>query len=422
MKTTPFIRMPNAAKALACISAAFLASGGFAQVNGGAPTVAPSSVAPSPAKKADDANRIRRRDTEGKLQAIARSEQEGVSVRIKDIAHFKGVTPNQLESIGLVVGLNGTGDTQNTPFTAQLLANAMNDETVLNTAQLNPKNVAVVMVTAELPPFSSPGNRIDVNVQSVGDATSLQGGFLLRTPLFGPLGRKGPAYVVGMGPVSIGGFNVSKSGSSVQKNHTTAGRLPEMGIVVQGVETQLVFNGKMYLQLNQEDFTSAERLADQVNREYPEYQAEAIDGGTVQVSLPQGRSQVEAMSQIEAVRFLADTPATVVISENTGTVVMGGNVRIGPAVVAKGSLTVRIDETMIVSQPNALSLGQTVVTPQANVQTKEETAQVTEMGPTTSVSDLAVIFGALKVSATDMIAILEALRDQGALKAKLIIQ
>lgn len=387
------------------------------------PAQAPAN-SPAPTKLTPDELKAAAQRSNSNIQRIVRAETQGTEVRVKDVAHFKGVTANDLQSnFGLVVGLNGTGDSQNTPFTAQLLANALNDQTALiSPSQLNPKNVAVVMVTAELPPFSSPGNRIDVNVQSVGDATSLQGGYLIRTPLFGPKGKKGGAYVVAMGSISIGGFNVSKSGSTVQKNQATSGRLPEMGIVVQGVDTQLVFDGKMYLQLNQEDFTTAQRLADQVNRELPQYQAFPLDGGTIQLTLTPGKSQVQAMSEIEAVHFLADTPATVVISENTGTVVMGGNVRIGPAVVAKGSLTVRIDQDYIISQPNPLSGGQTVAIPTANVQAKEETAQITEMGPTTSVADLALIFASLKVSATDIIAILEALRDQGALKATLKIQ
>src|SRR5579862_6312724 len=276
------------------------------------PVKAAPVVAISPSEEKE-----RRRQAELRKQLIARAEDQGVNVRIKDIAHFKGVVSNQLQSIGLVVGLNGTGDTQNTPFTAQLLANAMNDKTFINAAQLNPKNVAVVFVTAELPPFSLPGNRIDVNVQSMGDATSLQGGYLLRTPLFGPQDIKN-AYVVAMGPVSIGGFNVAKSGSSVQKNHTTTGLLPELGIVIQGVKTQLVFDGKMTLQLNQEDFTTAQRLAEQVNSEHAEYEATAVSGGEVELSLPPGKNTAQAMSEIEAIRFFADTPATVVISENTG--------------------------------------------------------------------------------------------------------
>ncbi len=343
-----------------------------------------------------------------------------MDVRIKDVARFKGVTPNQLEGLGLVVGLNGTGDTQNMPMTSQLLANVGSEITAENPSLLNPKNIAVVTVTAELPPFSSPGNRIDVNVQSLGDASSLQGGYLLLTPLHGAGGKT--AIVTAMGPVSIGGFNVAKSGSSVQKNHTTAGRLPEMGVVVQRVPTTIVFGGHMTLELNQEDFTTAQRLADQVNNEHAEYLATPVDAGTIDLTLPTGKNPVQAMSEIEEIRFFADTPATVVISENTGTVVMGGNVRIGPAVVAKGSLTVRIAQDNMISQPSPYSQGTTQAVSNAKVSATEETAQVTEMGPTTSVSDLAVIFAALKISATDIIAILEALRDQGALKAALKIQ
>jgi flagellar P-ring protein precursor FlgI len=395
---------------------------------GRAPAAQATAQTPAPAAK-DDApppqtpaqTAAARKAADQRKQVIARAEAEGVDVRIKDVAQFKGVTSNQLQGFGLVVGLNGTGDTQNMPMTSQLLANAGSQFTAENPSLLNPKNIAVVMVTAELPPFSSPGNRIDINVQSLGDASSLQGGYLLLTPLHGPQDPK-TVFVTAMGPVSIGGFNVSKSGSSVQKNHTTTGRLPEMGIVVKRVPTTLVFDGHMYLQLDQEDFTTAQRLADQVNNEHPEYLATPIDAGNIDLTMPPGKNQVQAMSEIEEIRFFADTPATVVISENTGTVVMGGNVRIGPAVVAKGSLTVRIAQDNMISQPSPYSQGTTQAVSNAKIKTEEETAQVTEMGPTTSVSDLAVIFAALKISATDIIAILEALRDQGALKAVLKIQ
>jgi flagellar P-ring protein precursor FlgI len=389
--------------------------------------VAPAAIATaptggSPAPKLDpEAVKARIKLGRERLQSISRAEEQGIEVRIKDVARFRGVRSNQLQGIGLLVGLDGTGDTKNTPFTSTLLANAVNEKTIVDPKQLKPKNVAVVFVTAELPAFASPGNRIDITVTSAGDATSLQGGYLLRTPLYSAANNT-LAYAVAMGPVSIGGFNASSSGSSVQKNHATVGRLPEMGTVEQAVDTQVVFNGKMFLELQQADFTTAQRLAEQVNLEHPEYIALALDGGTVQLTLPLGKSQVAAMSEIEAVRFYADTPATVVISENTGTVVMGGNVRIGPAVVAKGSLTVRIDQDVIISQPNPFSGGTTAVEHTANVQAQEANAQVTTVGPTTSVADLAMIFGALKVSATDIIAILEALRQQGALKATIKIQ
>lgn len=362
-------------------------------------------------KQAEDARR----------KAIADSEQNGVEVRVKDVARFRGVRSNQLQGVGLIVGLAGTGDTKNTPFTATLLANAMKDKTVIDPKLLKAKNVAVVFVTAELPAFASPGNRIDVTVQSAGDATSLQGGYLLRTPLFGPSDSE-TAYAVAMGPISIGGFNASGGGSSVQKNHTNVGRLPEMGIVERAVDTEVVFDGHMFLELRDADLTSAQRMADQLNRLNPAYGAVAVDGGTVQVSMPEGKSPVQAMAEIETVRFYSDVEATVVISENTGTIVAGGNVRLAPAMVAKGSLTVKIEQELIISQPNPFTFGTTVVGQQTTVKAQEEPAQVTMMGPTATVADLARIFQALRVSATDMIAILQALRSQGALKARIKIQ
>lgn len=362
-------------------------------------------------QKAEDARRL----------AIQDAEKNGVEVRIKDVARFRGVRANQLQGTGLIVGLAGTGDTKNTPFTAALLANAMKDKTLVDPKLLKAKNVAVVFVTAELPPFTSPGNRIDVTVQSAGDATSLQGGYLLRVPLYGP-GDTETAYAVAMGPISIGGFNVSGGGASVQKNHTTVGRLPEMGIVEQSVNTQVVFDGHLFLELHEADLTTAQRMAEQLNKKNATFNAVALDGGTVQVDIAEGKLPVQAMAEIESVRFMSDTEGTVVISENTGTIVMGGNVRISPAMVAKGSLTVRIEQELVISQPNPFSFGSTVVGQQTNIKTEEEPAQVTLMGPTATVADLARIFQALRITATDMIAILQALRSQGALKARIKIQ
>lgn len=358
---------------------------------------------------------------EGRRKAIQDAELNGTEVRIKDIARFRGVRANQLQGIGLIVGLGGTGDTKNTPFTASLLANAMKDKTIVDPKLLKAKNVAVVFVTAELPAFASPGNRIDITVTSSGDATSLQGGYLLRTPLYGP-GSTETAYAVAMGPVSIGGFNASGGGASVQKNHTNVGRLPEMGIVEQAVDTEVVFDGHMYIELNDADLTTAQRMAEKLNQTNASFNAVAIDGGTVQVSMPEGKSPVQAMSMIESLRFMSDTEGTVVISENTGTIVAGGNVRLSPAMVAKGSLTVRIEQELQVSQPNPFSFGTTVVNQQTTVRAEEEPAHVTMMGPTATVADLARIFQALHVSATDMISILQALRTQGALKARIKIQ
>lgn len=374
-----------------------------------------------PGAAAKKQQELLRQADEVRRKAIIDAEQNGIEVRVKDVARFRGVRSNQIQGIGLIVGLNGTGDTKNTPFTATLLANAMREKTIIDPKQLKSKNVAVVFVTAELPAFASPGNRIDISVQSAGDATSLQGGYLLRTPLYGPADAE-TAYAVAMGPVSIGGFNVASGGSAVQKNHTTVGRLPEMGIVEQSVATEIVFGGKLFLELHQGDLTTAQRLAAKLNEANPQFLAVPLDGGTVQLNLPEGKTPVQAMSDVEAVRFMSDTEATVVISENTGTIVMGGNVRLGPAVVGKGSLTIRIEQELQVSQPNPFTFGSTVVTEQTRVEAKEDPAQVTMMGPTTTVADLARIFQALRISATDMIAILQALRAQGALKARIKVQ
>lgn len=409
----------------------FLSSGAAGAPGQGAPSTPPAAAGQAAAAKPtldELQEQARARFSERRRQSIVRSEEQGIEVRIKDISRFRGVRSNQIEGYGLVVGLNGSGDTTNTPFTSTLVANVLRSITQIDPASLKLKNIAVVSVSSDLPPFAAPGNRIDVNVASVGDATSLQGGYLLRTPLYGPSSdtgepnATGPAYAVAMGPISIGGFSASSAGSSVAKNHPTAGHIPEIAIVEKAVNTQVVFDGKMYLELQQADFTTAQRMAEQVNREYPEYQALALDGGNVMLVLPPDRTPVQAMSEIEEVRLFADTPATVVISETTGTIVMGGNVRIGPAVVAKGSLTVKIMQEPIISQPNPFTSGTTEVVPNANVSAKEEDAHVMTMGPTTSVADLAAIFGALKVSATDIIAILEALREQGALKAEVKIK
>lgn len=414
----------------ALLSLALLAGWACAQTatTGQGQTQATGPAKPDPKAEAialqkaqDEAAKRKAEMDAGRRKVIADAEKNGVQVRIKEIARFRGVRGNQLQGIGLVVGLGGTGDTKNTPFTATLLANAMKDKTAIDPKQLKAKNVAVVFVTSELPAFASPGNRIDITVTSAGDATSLQGGYLLRTPLFSAASED-QAYVVAMGPISIGGFNVGSGGAALQKNHTTVGKLPEMGIVERAVDTQLTFDGKLYLELTDADFTTAQRIAQKLNETNPAYQAIALDGGTVQLAMITGKTTVQLMSEVEGLTVMSDSQGTIVINENTGTIVLGGNVRIAPAVVAKGSLTVRIDQELIISQPNPFTFGSTVVGAQTNVQAQEDPASVTLMGPTSTVADLARIFQALKISATDMIAILEALRAQGALKARIKIQ
>lgn len=362
------------------------------------------------------------KDERAIAKGVAQAEEKGVEVRIKDIARFRGIRGNQLLGYGLVVGLEGTGDTKNTPFTQTLLANAMkNLGTVVDPLQLKVKNVAVVAITAELPPFASPGNLIDATVQSIGDAKSLQGGTLLQAPLYAAASRD-TAFAVAQGPVSIGGFNASAGGSSVQKNHLNVGRIPGGGIVEMSVPTKTVFDGKMYLELDEADLTTSSRIAEKLAKDFPSFDPRPLTAGTIELTLPLGMSPVQAMSEIEMAKVFADVPAVVVINERTGTIVVGGNVKIGPAMIAKGSLQVTIEEFRDVAMPNPFTLAPPVPIVNNRVDAQETAAQVALIGPSATVADLAKIFHKLKVSPTDIIAILQALQEQGALKARIKVQ
>ncbi|MBI1755744.1 MAG: flagellar basal body P-ring protein FlgI [Fimbriimonas ginsengisoli] len=386
----------------------------------GSPAQAPTSSDPAPpapaARLAPSPSAVQR-------ERIAQAEDRGVEVRIKDIAHFRGVRSNQVSGFGLVIGLEGTGDTKKTPMTQTLLANLFLDYgTQVDPKNMDVRNVALVIVTCELPPFAKPGAKVDVLVSSVGDAKSLQGGTLLQTPLFAA-GNRDRAYVVSEGPISIGGFNASSGGNSVQKNHVNVGRIPEGGIVESSVPTRVLFGGNaMYLELDHEDLTTAQRVATEVSKELPEALATALDGATIQLTLPSGANSVGFMSRIEALKVFADVEAKVVINERTGTIVVGGNVRIGPAAVAHGSLNVRIEQEPVISQPAPLSNGQTVQTTQTQVNAGQDTAKVAMVAPNTTVADLARILQALELKPTDIISILQALRQQGALKARIELQ
>lgn len=342
----------------------------------------------------------------------------GVEVRIKDIARFRGVRSNQISNIGIVVGLSGTGDTRNSPWAQQAISNLVRDYGItIDPQQVRLKNVAIVMVTAELPPFARPGNRIDVTVSSIGDATSLQGGYLLQTPLMAPSNRE-VAYAVAMGSVSIGGFNVSAGGSSRQKNHTTVGMVTSGAVVERSVETSFRFDGRMYLELDEADFTTAERIASAINQSIDEVIATAKDGGTVEInSGSTGLDPVALMSRIEMISVVPDIPATIVVNERTGTIVVGGNVKIGPAMIAHGGLTVKINQYNEVIQPPPLSGGTTETQTNTEVEAKENKVHIGVIQPNATIADLAKVFRALRVTPRDMIAIIQALKAQGAIKA-----
>ncbi len=354
---------------------------------------------------------------------IDQAEREGVSVRIKDIARFRGVRSNMLQGYGIVVGLAGTGDSQQTPFTATLLENALKRwGTIIAPGSFKPKNIATVSLTAELPPFVAPGSTIDVTVSSIGDAKSLEGGQLLMSPLYGP-GDFQTVIAVCQGAVSIGGFNAGSGGSSSRKNHTNVGRVPNGALVERSVDTQTLFAGnKLFLELYAPDLTTSQRVATALALEVAGYQVTPLDGGTIEIALPEGESAMMAMSKIEQATVNADVPAVVVVNERTGTVVIGGNVRLGPAVIAHSSLQVRIESSPVISQPAPFSTGTTVQTTEDTVTAEEQKTQIAIVRPNTTINDLAKILQALELSARDIIAILQALAEQGALKAKVKIQ
>lgn len=372
-------------------------------------------------RAANELQRLERLERQRNIQAAIDAERIGVLVRIKDIARFRGVRSNQLRGFGLVIGLEGTGDSKKTPFTATLMANALKEfGTMVDPAQFNAKNIAAVAITADLPPYATPGNQIDVTVQSIGDAKSLQGGFLLQAPLYGAADKE-KAIAVAQGAVSIGGFNVSSGGSSIQKNHVNVGRIPSGAIVEASVPYQVVYDGKMFLELQEADITTAQRLATALAEKFPQCLPTAIDGGTVQITVG-SQNPMSLMSEIEQCTVLSDTPAVVVINERTGTIVMGGNVRLAPAVIAQGSLQVMIDTQYYASQPNPFSDGKTVVIPETSISAEENPAQIALVTPNATVADLARIFQTLRVSPRDIIAILQALRQQGSLKARIEVQ
>lgn len=362
--------------------------------------------------------------TDPKLRRqIEKAEIEGIKVRIKDIARFRGVRGNQLSGIGLVIGLEGTGDTKKTPYTATLVSNALKYYgNMIEANAIDPKNVAVVWLTAELPPFASPGNTIDITVNSMGDASSLQGGTLIQTPLKA-IGDSESVYALAQGPISIGGFNVSGNGSKVQKNHVNVGTIPGGAIVEKAAPTQIVFNdSQFFLELERADFTTANRIVEAIREFNPEYQPVAKDPGTIQMQLPTDMSAIEAMSEIELVNVFADVAAEVVVNERTGTITWTGNVRLGPAVVAHGALNVIIDTVTEVSQPAPFSNGETKVIQNSLPDAVEDTSNIAVVPPGASIADLARIFQVLKVTPRDMISILQNLRAQGSLKAKIVVK
>lgn len=343
--------------------------------------------------------------------------QEQSSTRIKDIAKIQGVRSNQLIGYGLVIGLAGTGDSNKSLETIQSITNMLKTFGVtVNQSQLQTKNVAAVMVTAQLPPFVNNGDTIDVTVSSMGDAKSLQGGTLLQTPL---KAANGTVYAVGQGAVSTGGFIVGKS---VQKNFVTVGSVPNGAIVERTVETKLGTDGTVSLSLSKPDFTTANRIATAINSRYGSI-ARSVNPGTVDVTIPfQERDNlVGFVSSIEELNITPDNIAKVVINERTGTIVMGSNISVDKVAIAQGGLSIKITKTKDVNQPPPFSGGDTVVTQNTDVKVDEPKANVLVLDATANVGDIVTALNTVGATPRDIISILQAMKASGALHADLEI-
>lgn len=342
--------------------------------------------------------------------------------RVKDLTQVEGGRDNQLVGYGLVVGLAGDGDS-NAAATLRSVANVLQRYGLsLNPADIKAKNAAVVMITAEISAFLKPGARIDVNVASMGDAKTLQGGVLLQTPLLGADGR---VYAVAQGPVAVGGFlggSGGAGGSTVQKNHPTVGSISSGAIVEREIPATLVRDNVLRLLLHNPDFTSASRMAEAINTRWPN-SANPIDAATISVALPanyQGRD-VAFIADLGQIESSPDTLARIVINERTGTIVATSTVRLSHVAIAHGSLTITVSSNVGVSQPNAFSSGQTaaVQSTQTSVNEAKGGFQIIPDAPT--IERLAAALNALGVSTREMMAIFQSLKRSGALQAELVI-
>lgn len=344
--------------------------------------------------------------------------------RLKDLASIQGVRTNQLIGYGLVVGLNGSGDkTTQTPFTVQTFNNMLSQFGIKvppgGNVQL--KNVAAVSVHAELPAFARPGQTIDITVSSIGNAKSLRGGSLLMTPL---KGIDGNVYAIAQGNLVVGGFDAGGAdGSRITVNVPSAGRIPSGATVERAVPSGFNQGDYLTLNLNRPDFTTAKNIVDKLNEMLGPRVAQALDAGSIRVSAPMDPTQrVDYLSIIENLEIEAgQAVAKVIINSRTGTIVIGQNVRVQPAAVTHGSLTVVITEDPIVSQPEPFSQGQTAIVPRSKVNAAQEAKPMFKFGPGTTLDEIVRAVNQVGAAPSDLMAILEALKQAGALQADLIV-
>lgn len=350
------------------------------------------------------------------------AQREDHKVLIRDVASIEGIRHNSLIGYGLVVGLKGTGDKQQTYFTIQTLASVLQrmgveiPAGVLQTT-VQVKNVAAVFVTADLAPFSRPGMPLDVIVSSAGDARSLEGGLLLLTPLYA---ADGQIYAAAQGPLVVGGYSVGSPTNSKQVNHPTVGRIPNGGLIERDSSLDLTKLDHLSLLLNEASFTTVEEVASVVNHELATPAATVIDSRRVEIQLPPGNPGVPALlARIENLEIRVQRKAKVVVNERTGTVVMGQDVRLGAVSILHGSFSIEVMTTYAVSQPNPMAGGETLAVPETRLKAVETPARNVELQEGASVEELVTRLQAIGATARDVISILQAIKAAGALEAEL---
>ncbi|HHI94391.1 MAG TPA: flagellar basal body P-ring protein FlgI [Gammaproteobacteria bacterium] len=343
--------------------------------------------------------------------------------RLKDITSIAGVRSNQLVGYGLVVGLDGTGDqTSQAPYAVQSLKSMLSQFGITVPAGVNPKlkNVAAVSLHAELPPFAKPGLSIDVTVSSIANSKSLRGGTLLMAPLKGVDGK---IYAIAQGNVVVGGFGVGADGSSITVNVPSVGRIANGAMVERSVTTAFLQGNSLVLNLHAPDFTTANRVARIINKNVGDGTAQAIDGASIKVNAPRDPAQrVAFMSLLEQFEVTpGEAPAKIVVNSRTGTIIIGQHVRVMPAAITHGSLTVTISAKPEVSQPAPLSEGETVVVPRTDIAVSEDANPMFLFQPGVSLNDIVQAINEVGATPSDLIAILEALKESGALRANLLV-
>ncbi len=342
--------------------------------------------------------------------------------RVKDVARIEGIEETQLIGYGIVVGLDGSGDGARTQFTVQSVVNMLrNLGVVVPSSHLRLKNVAAVMVTSTLPPFAKKGNKLDVTVSSMGDASSLEGGTLLMTPLQDATGE---ILALAQGALSVGGYSIGKVKSTMRKkNHALAGQVPGGAIVKQEVVSNIISAEKLRLSLMQPDFTSAVEMARAINAADSTIKASAVDASTVDLLIPEKAklALMELISRVENVKFEPAKIARVVINEKTGTIVAGAEVTISEVAVSHGAISVSVQQTPMVSQPQPLSLGTSETVTRDSIAVSEDKPEFVVLPRSTSVGDLARALNQIGATPRDIMAIFQAIKHSGSLNAELIV-